>query len=153
MRLPYMTTSHGILFDRDCLEILGTMKDESVDCVFADPPFNIGKDYKNGFNDVKNEADYFDWCSRWIRECSRIVKPGGAFFLYALPQIAVRFAAEMHERLSFRHWIAVSMKGTYPRGRKLYPATTPCSITPKASRRPSIVFGLPFRPAATAVVT
>ena len=22
----------------------------------------------------------------------------------------------------FRHWIAVSMKGTFPRGRKLYPA-------------------------------
>ena len=42
--------------------------------------------------------------------------------LSALPEIAVRFAAVLHERLVFRHWIAISMKGTYPRGKKLYPA-------------------------------
>ena len=28
----------------------------------------------------------------------------------------------MGERLSFRHWIALTMKGTWPRGKKLYPA-------------------------------
>ena len=28
----------------------------------------------------------------------------------------------MGESLEFRHWIALTMKGTYPRGRKLYPA-------------------------------
>ena len=28
----------------------------------------------------------------------------------------------MGEQLDFRHWIALTMKGTYPRGKKLYPA-------------------------------
>ena len=28
----------------------------------------------------------------------------------------------MNEQLTFRHWIALSMKSAYPRGRKLYPA-------------------------------
>jgi site-specific DNA-methyltransferase (adenine-specific) len=98
------------------------MKAEVIDCVFADPPFNLGKDYKNGFEDRVSEANYFEWCREWIFECARVLRPGGAFFIYALPELAIRFAGFMNERLMFRHWIALTMKGTYPRGRKLYPA-------------------------------
>ncbi len=98
------------------------MKSEVVDTVFADPPFNLGKDYKNGYNDMVARTDYLAWCRKWILECCRILKPGGAFFLYATPELAVRFAPIMGERLNFRHWIALTMKGTYPRGNKLYPA-------------------------------
>lgn len=119
---PYLTTRRGFLFAADCLEVLANIRSESVDCVFADPPFNLGKDYKNGFGDKVSEFGYYEWCREWIFECCRILKPGGAFFLYALPELAVRFGGFMNERLSFRHWIALSMKGSYPRGRKLYPA-------------------------------
>ncbi len=45
---PYVTTTHGALFSADCLQILKELKSGCVDTVFADPPFNIGKDYKNG---------------------------------------------------------------------------------------------------------
>jgi site-specific DNA-methyltransferase (adenine-specific) len=104
------------------LEVIREMKSESIDCVFADPPFNLGKDYKNGFVDLVSEEQYLDWCDEWIVECARLLKPGGAFFLYALPQLAIRFAPILSRRLMFRHWIALSMKGTFPRGKKLYPA-------------------------------
>ena len=119
---PYLITSHGVLYDADCLRVLGRMKSGVVDTVFADPPFNIGKDYKNGYDDAAAQTEYLAWCRRWILECCRILKPGGAFFLYATPELAVRFAPIMGERLSFRHWIALTMKGTWPRGKKLYPA-------------------------------
>ena len=122
MHQPYLTTMHGALFNADCLEVMREMRSESIDCVFADPPFNLGKDYKSGFNDKVSQEQYFNWCKEWMVECCRLLKPGGAFFLYALPEIAVRFAAVLHERLVLRHWIAISMKGTYPRGKKLYPA-------------------------------
>lgn len=119
---PYLTTQRGFLFAEDCLKVAANIRAESVDCVFADPPFNLGKDYKNGFSDRVSEGHYYDWCREWIFECCRVLRPGGAFFLYALPELAVRFAGFMNERLTFRHWIALSMKGSYPRGRKLYPA-------------------------------
>ena len=122
MNAPYMTTSHGLLFDADCLDVLEQMESGVIDTVFADPPFNIGKDYKNGFNDKVAANDYLKWCGRWISECSRVLKPGGAFFLYAVPELAVKFAPLLGEGLMFRHWIALTMKGTYPRGKKLYPA-------------------------------
>jgi site-specific DNA-methyltransferase (adenine-specific) len=63
-----------------------------------------------------------EWCSVWINECVRVLKEGGAFFIYATPELAVQFAPILGKSLQFRHWIAVTMKGTFPRGRKLYPA-------------------------------
>lgn len=122
MKRPYLTTSHGVLFQGDCMGVLRGMKAAAVDTVFADPPFNLGKDYKNGFNDSQDGTSYLEWCREWIAECARILKPGGAFFLYATPDLCLQFGPFMREHLTFRHWIAISMKGTYPRGKKLYPA-------------------------------
>ncbi len=122
LTLASITTTHGALFEMDCLTLLSNMQDDSIDCVFGDPPFNLGKDYGLGFSDRFTKSEYLEWCQVWISECSRVVKPGGAFFLYALPQHAFRFAQMMEKTLIFRHWIALTMKGTFPRGRKLYPA-------------------------------
>jgi site-specific DNA-methyltransferase (adenine-specific) len=119
---PYLTTSHGILFNSDCLEILKRIRNESVHLVFADPPFNLDKDYNNGFTDLQEEEAYLHWCRGWIDECSRILVRGGAFFLYILPRWGFHLAAHMDASLDFRHWIALSMKGTFPRGNRLYPA-------------------------------
>jgi site-specific DNA-methyltransferase (adenine-specific) len=64
---PFLTTLHGVLYQVDCLELLGAMRSESIDCVFADPPFNLGKDYKNGFDDQLAQAHYDQWCGTWVR--------------------------------------------------------------------------------------
>lgn len=111
-----------MLFQADCLKVLPRIRSGSVDMVFADPPFNLGKDYRNGFHDKLVQEEYLAWCREWIFECARTLAPGGAFFLYATPELALRFGNFMAERLTFRHWIALTMKGTYPRGKKLYPA-------------------------------
>jgi site-specific DNA-methyltransferase (adenine-specific) len=119
---PILTTCRGVLYNRDCLEVLAAMRSKSIDCVFADPPFNLAKDYKNDFDDNVSKAAYLDWSEKWIRECARVLKPGGAFFIYALPRLALQFGQILDEILEFRHWIAITMKGTYPRGQRLYPA-------------------------------
>jgi site-specific DNA-methyltransferase (adenine-specific) len=118
----YFTTNHGILYQEDCLVVLRMMKSETVDCIFADPPFNIGKDYKNGYDDQKKQVEYLDWCNEWIEECCRILKPGGSFFLYATPELNIRFGNILSDYIQFRHWIALTMKGTFRRGNRLYPA-------------------------------
>lgn len=118
----YLTTDKGILFKGDCLELLSNMKDNSVDTVFADPPFNLGKDYRNGYNDSMVQLKYNEWCHTWIRECCRILKQGGAFFLYATPKLNITFGHFLNAELNFRHWIALTMKGTFRRGNRLYPA-------------------------------
>ncbi len=104
------------------MDVLTDMRSASVDCVFADPPFNLGKDYRNGYHDKMSQFEYLRWCDAWITECCRVLKPGGAVFIYATPELAVRFGNILNELATFRHWIALSMKGTYCRGHKLYPA-------------------------------
>lgn len=119
---PRLTTTHGVLFQLDCLKFLAQVQSDSIHSVFADPPFNLGKQYNNGFKDRWAQKEYFFWCEQWLDECMRVLAPGGALFIYALPRLAVHFAAYVDEALEFRHWIALTMKGTFPRGRKLYPA-------------------------------
>jgi site-specific DNA-methyltransferase (adenine-specific) len=121
---PAVSTSLGALYGTDCFNLFSAVKPESIDCVFADPPFNLGKDYGHGaVKDALQKRDYLKWSFAWIDECVRILKPGGALFVYILPQWGYHLASHMEERgMLFRHWIALSMKGTFPRGRKLYPA-------------------------------
>jgi site-specific DNA-methyltransferase (adenine-specific) len=121
---PAFGTDLGAVYNTDCMNLLAALKDESIDTIFADPPFNLAKDYGNGKDkDDLDSGDYLKWCCRWIDECVRALKPGGSMFVYNLPQWAFHLAAHMEqEGMKFRHWIAVSMKGTFPRGRKLYPA-------------------------------
>jgi len=121
---PAFSTDLGAVYNTDCLNLFAALREDSIDAVFADPPFNLGKDYGNGSQSDDLETDqYLEWCSRWIAECVRVVKPGGSVFIYSLPQWAYHFAADLEScGMLFRHWIAISMKGTFPRGRKLYPA-------------------------------
>jgi site-specific DNA-methyltransferase (adenine-specific) len=120
---PVLSTPRGALFQEDCLVLLRSMKSESVDTVFADPPFNIGKRYGSRVNDNLAESEYVEWSQEWIRECVRTLKPGGAFFLYNLPKWNVLLGSYMVELgMDFRHWIAISMKVGLPIQRRLYPA-------------------------------
>ena len=120
---PYLTTTHGVLFAGDALEVLGSIRSETIDMVFADPPFNLGKDYKSPFKDNLSKGEYLEWSYRWIKEACRVLKPGGAIFIYATPELGIYFGHFLNEiGMTFRHWIALTMKGTFRRGKKLYPA-------------------------------
>lgn len=61
-----------------CEDVLKTILDESVDMVFADPPFNVGKKYAGKAGDQR--GDYYEWCAVWIAECYRVLKPTGTFY-------------------------------------------------------------------------
>ena len=112
---PLFATPLGRLYQGDCLEVLADLDDASVDLVFADPPFNLGKDYGKGVNDTLADQEYLAWCSRWIVACARVLTPGGAFFLWNLPRWNVELGHHLgQEGLLFRHWIAVDIKYSLP---------------------------------------
>jgi site-specific DNA-methyltransferase (adenine-specific) len=76
--VPRLTTTHGLLFQADCLDLLSAIRSDAIDTVFADPPFNLKKEYRNGFKDHWSDAGYLEWSFRWIDECCRVLSPGGA---------------------------------------------------------------------------
>jgi site-specific DNA-methyltransferase (adenine-specific) len=121
---PFFSTNLGLLYNTDCFNLFASLKDETLDCIFADPPFNLGKNYGNGFvTDDLDRNDYLEWCFSWIDEFVRLIKPGGTIFIYTLPRWGYHLSLHLEKSgMTFRHWIALSMKGTFPRGKKLYPA-------------------------------
>lgn len=115
-------TDRGGLYHDDCLTVLPSIAAESVDCIFADPPFNLGKLYGAKVDDQLAEDEYLSWCYRWLDELVRVLAPGGSLFVYNLPKWNIHLAAHLSRELTFRNWIAVDMKFSLPIAGRLYPA-------------------------------
>lgn len=89
----------------DCIKIMNGLKEESVDLVFADPPFNIGLKY-DVYEDNKSYEEYYKWSEEWISSCYRILKKTGSIYI----AIGDEFAAELNiilkrKGFNFRNWI------------------------------------------------
>jgi site-specific DNA-methyltransferase (adenine-specific) len=120
---PSYASSLGALFSADCMTVLPQIKDEVVDTVFADPPFNLGKEYGKSYDDFRSDDYYLLWCKGWIKECVRTIKPGGAFFLYNLPKWSILLGGHLTELgMEFRHWIAVEISACLPIPGRLHPS-------------------------------
>jgi site-specific DNA-methyltransferase (adenine-specific) len=120
---PIFTTALGKLYHGDCMEIFRYIDSSSVNTIFADPPFNLGKDYGTSSNDDLPEAKYLAWCCRWLKECIRVLQPGGSLFVYNLPKWNMPIGTQLTDAgMDFRHWIAVEHKSGHPISGRLYPA-------------------------------
>lgn len=105
------------------MSVLPWIEDETVDTVFADPPFNLNKQYGPNGKDNLPEKSYIAWCKAWLDECLRVLRPGGALFVYNLPKWNILLGAHLMEAgLEFRHSIAIDMKSTLPIPGRLYPS-------------------------------
>lgn len=80
-----------LLYNDDCLKILKTLPEKSVDLIFADPPYNLsGDDYltthsgkvtklHKGKWDVIEDIDKFN--QEWIKECIRVLSDTGTIWI------------------------------------------------------------------------
>jgi site-specific DNA-methyltransferase (adenine-specific) len=112
----------GELYQGDCLALMPNMPEESVDLIFADPPFNLKKLYPSGINDNLQQTEYIQWCEKWAEECVRLLKPGGSLFIWNLPKWNSYMSSFLNARLTFRHWIACDIKFSLPIRGRLYPS-------------------------------
>jgi site-specific DNA-methyltransferase (adenine-specific) len=70
----------------DSLIALKSIKSHSVDLIFADPPYGIGKDFGTTKDKFSNITAYFDWCRIWIDECMRVLKYSGTMYFMSSTQ-------------------------------------------------------------------
>ncbi len=64
----------AVLFNGDCMTLLRDIPDESVQLIISSPPYNIGKSYEKR----SPLASYLEWQSEVLRECARVLQPGGS---------------------------------------------------------------------------
>lgn len=90
---PYFSNKNFNLYLGDCLELLKKFKDNSVDLIFADPPYFLSSgsftcqngrmvSVKKGDWDMGgNLMDNFNFHNNWISECRRILKSSGSIWI------------------------------------------------------------------------
>lgn len=101
---PIPTGMLNSIVEKDCLSALKTIPDNSIDYVFADPPYNLRKKYL-GYSDDLEIKNYFDWCDEWIAQIARILKPGRTFSLLNIPLWSVRHFLFAESVLNYQNWI------------------------------------------------
>lgn len=118
------STNLGKLFKGDCISLLSSdlIKDESLDCIFADPPFNLSKDYGENVSDQFKEEEYLEWTRTWLDLCSKKLKTGGSFFVYNIPKWSTYIAHHLNQSLVLKNWITVDLTLSMPIPNRLYPS-------------------------------
>jgi DNA modification methylase len=85
------TLHHG-----DCLEVLRTLPDASVDSVVTDPPAGIAFMGKSWDEDKGGRRQWIGWMAEVMAECLRVLRPGGHALVWALPRTS--------------HWTATALE-------------------------------------------
>lgn len=98
-------TNQNRLILGDALEELRKLPDNSVDFAFADPPYNLKKNY-NSYTDDLSITEYFEWCDEWISELARVLRPGRTCAILNIPLWTIRHFLHMEKILQFQNWIA-----------------------------------------------
>ncbi len=99
-----MKTEHKIICG-DCAKEFKKIKDNSVDLIITDPPFNIGKKYGRHYKDNMKKGEYIEWCKQWLRECIRVLKEGGALYLFNYPENNAYIMPFLDQHLTFKRWM------------------------------------------------
>lgn len=118
------STDLGKLYKGDCINLLSSdlIEDNSLDCIFADPPFNLSKDYGSNVSDAFKDEEYLEWTRTWLDLCVKKLKVGGSFFVYNIPKWSTYIAHHLNQSLVMKNWIAVDLTLSMPIPNRLYPS-------------------------------
>lgn len=89
-----------IILHGDALSILTQIPDGSIDLIFADPPYNIGKDFAGHKDKWESETDYLNWCYEWLQLCVDKLKPSGSFYVMTATQYMPYFDIFLRSKVS-----------------------------------------------------
>jgi site-specific DNA-methyltransferase (adenine-specific) len=73
---PKITNTQHAVLTQDCLELLKSLPDGSVQLIVCDPPYNINL---AGWDNIHN---YVEWAAQWLRESERVLSPTGSIAIF-----------------------------------------------------------------------
>ena len=113
LKLPTLdkpTLAKDVIHRGDCIAVLKSLPDASVDMVFADPPYNLqlGGDLLRPDNSkvdaVDDDWDKFDsfaeydtFTRAWLTECRRVLKPEGSIWVIGSYHNVFRLGAAIQD--------------------------------------------------------
>ena len=89
----YFLDGNFALYHGDCLDVLRRLPENSIDMVFADPPYNLSNGgftvhagrmvsvNKGDWDKSKGFKDDYDFHYKWLEACRRVLKPHGTLWV------------------------------------------------------------------------
>lgn len=110
-----------LIYLGDAIEVLSNqIEDESIDLIFVDPPYNIGKCF-NGIKDKwETDDDYLKWCYQWLDLCLRKLKKNGSFYVMTSTQFMPYFDIYLRDKINILSRIVWSYDSSGVQAKKYY---------------------------------
>jgi site-specific DNA-methyltransferase (adenine-specific) len=105
--VPVLETVHGALYAADAIEWLAALPAASADLVFADPPYNAGREPWDAF---PSSSEYLAWSGRWIAESERILKPTGSLYICGFSEVLADLKVAAAPRFHSCRWLVWSYR-------------------------------------------
>lgn len=87
----------------DVVAGLKKLPDSFADVIILDPPYNIGKNFGNNF-DNRELKDYIKWCKEWLHESERVLKPTGTMYIYGFSEILAHISVNLDMKKRWLIW-------------------------------------------------
>ncbi len=85
----------------DAIDVLSNeIRDSTVDLIFADPPYNIGKNFNGRPDKWDSDQAYLEWCYKWLDLCICKLKPIGSMYVMTSTQNVPYFDIYLRKRLT-----------------------------------------------------
>lgn len=109
------------LYNGDCIKVMeSSIEDGSIDLIFADPPYNIGKQFGSFKDKWVSDEEYFEWCKIWIDLCIKKLKPNGSFYLMCSTQALPYFDIYLRSKLTIMSRIVWSYDSSGVQAKKYF---------------------------------
>lgn len=97
------TGKHATIHHGDCVEVLADcVKDGSIDLIFADPPYNIGKSFGKFKDKWPSDDAYVDWCQTWLELCLKKLTENGSLYVMTSTQAMPYFDLFLRSRCTIQ---------------------------------------------------
>jgi len=108
------------IYHGGAVEVLSNeIEDNSVDLIFIDPPYNIGKKF-NGNKYKQKDKEYLDWCYEWIDLCLKKLKDTGSMYIMTSTQFMPYFDIYLREKIEILSRIAWYYDSSGVQAKKYY---------------------------------
>jgi site-specific DNA-methyltransferase (adenine-specific) len=90
---PVFRSQNSALYQGDCVEVMNSLPEKSIDMIFADPPYNLSNDgytvhagkrvsvNKGTWDKSAGTENDFTFHQKWIEACKRVLKDDGTIWI------------------------------------------------------------------------
>ena len=116
----FQRNDHKVILG-DCIDVMSQyISNNSVDLIFADPPYNIGKSFNGRKDKWETDKQYLSWCYKWLDLCIRKLKDDGSFYVMASTQFMPYFDIYLRDKLTILSRIVWYYDSSGVQARKYY---------------------------------